>query len=120
MKIRSPDYKEFDSDKALEDFLERIEFYTKAYTPIDEEYDKDKSFIKIINVGERFLVNRVSGMFLLLFYYIANYAYFKNDLLYLINRSYSIKSCLFFNEYSRIATHYLFDSSNYYYLQKSY
>ncbi len=49
VKVRSPDYKCFDSEKAIEDFLDRL-----------EELYKEKSFIKIINVGQRFLVNRVT------------------------------------------------------------
>ena len=61
VKVRSPDYKCFDSEKAIEDFLDRIHFYEKQYESIDEELDKQKSFIKIINVGQRFLVNRVTG-----------------------------------------------------------
>jgi predicted kinase len=61
VKIRSPDYKGFDSEMALQDFQERIQFYEKQYESIDEDLDKNKSFIKIINVGQRFLVNRVVG-----------------------------------------------------------
>ena len=63
VKVSSPDYKGFDSEKAVEDFQERIQLYEKQYEPIDEELDKNKSFIKIINVGQRFLVNRVTGSF---------------------------------------------------------
>jgi 6-phosphofructo-2-kinase / fructose-2,6-biphosphatase 2 len=62
VKIRSPDYKNFDSDKAIYDFQERIKFYENQYESIDEELDKNKSFIKIFNVGQRFLVNRITGL----------------------------------------------------------
>lgn len=61
VKIYSPDYKNVDSDTAIGDFLERIRLYEIAYDPIDEKLDKHLSFIKIFNVGERFLVNRVIG-----------------------------------------------------------
>lgn len=61
VKIYSPDYKDVDSDKAVEDFLARIRLYELKYEAIDEKLDKHLSFIKIYNVGERFLVNRVIG-----------------------------------------------------------
>lgn len=61
VKIRSPDYKLVDKEAAVEDFLERIHFYETQYETLDEDYDKNKSFIKIFDVGQRFLVNRVSG-----------------------------------------------------------
>ncbi|XP_061869393.1 6-phosphofructo-2-kinase/fructose-2,6-bisphosphatase 2 isoform X5 [Colius striatus] len=44
----------------MDDFLKRIECYKVTYQPLDPDaYDKDLSFIKVINVGQRFLVNRV-------------------------------------------------------------
>ncbi|KAM9268435.1 6-phosphofructo-2-kinase/fructose-2,6-bisphosphatase 2 isoform 2-T2 [Morus bassanus] len=44
----------------MDDFLKRIECYKVTYQPLDPNaYDKDLSFIKVINVGQRFLVNRV-------------------------------------------------------------
>ena len=61
VKISSPDYKNVDSKLAVDDFLERIRLYEMQYEPIDETLDKKYSFIKIFNVGERFLVNRVIG-----------------------------------------------------------
>lgn len=61
VKITSPDYQGVNKDKAIEDFLMRIQHYTRAYEPIDEKADKDMSFIKIFNQGEKFLVNKVSG-----------------------------------------------------------
>ncbi|KAG7246497.1 hypothetical protein CRUP_005891, partial [Coryphaenoides rupestris] len=43
-----------------EDFLKRIECYKVTYQPLDpDEHDKDRSFIQVIDVGRRFLVNRV-------------------------------------------------------------
>lgn len=61
VKVSSPDYKNVDSDSAVSDFLERIRLYSLQYESIDEHIDKHYSFIKIYNVGERFLVNRVTG-----------------------------------------------------------
>lgn len=48
VKVNSPDYKNVDSDKAIDDFVERIHFYEMQYEPIDEKLDKHYSFIKSI------------------------------------------------------------------------
>jgi len=61
VKVYSPDYKNVDSETAIGDFLERIRLYELKYEALDEKLDKHLSFIKIFNVGERFLVNRVMG-----------------------------------------------------------
>ncbi|XP_015197670.1 6-phosphofructo-2-kinase/fructose-2,6-bisphosphatase 2 isoform X2 [Lepisosteus oculatus] len=60
VKVSSPDYPERHRECVMDDFLKRIECYEVTYQPLDpDEYDKDLSFIKVINVGRRFLVNRV-------------------------------------------------------------
>ncbi|XP_030623853.1 6-phosphofructo-2-kinase/fructose-2,6-bisphosphatase 1 isoform X2 [Chanos chanos] len=59
VKLSSPDYENCDKEEALEDFLKRIECYRSSYVPLDEEKDRHLSFIKIFNVGSRYLVNRV-------------------------------------------------------------
>ncbi|XP_070795902.1 6-phosphofructo-2-kinase/fructose-2,6-bisphosphatase 2 [Pituophis catenifer annectens] len=60
VKVSSPDYPERNRENVMEDFLKRIECYKVTYQPLDPvDYDKDLSFIKVINVGQRFLVNRV-------------------------------------------------------------
>uniref|UniRef100_A0AAY4BZY9 6-phosphofructo-2-kinase/fructose-2,6-bisphosphatase 2 n=1 Tax=Denticeps clupeoides TaxID=299321 RepID=A0AAY4BZY9_9TELE len=60
VKVSSPDYPKQDRESVMEDFLKRIECYKVMYQPLDpDEHDKDLSFIKVINVGQRFLVNRV-------------------------------------------------------------
>ncbi|XP_072419734.1 6-phosphofructo-2-kinase/fructose-2,6-bisphosphatase 2-like [Chiloscyllium punctatum] len=60
VKVSSPDYAECDQDRIMDDFLKRIKCYEITYEPLDpDNYDKDLSFIKVINVGRRFLVNRV-------------------------------------------------------------
>ncbi|XP_032360566.1 6-phosphofructo-2-kinase/fructose-2,6-bisphosphatase 3 isoform X4 [Etheostoma spectabile] len=42
------------------DFQRRIECYKTSYQPLDpNQYDRDLSFIKVIDVGRRFLVNRI-------------------------------------------------------------
>uniref|UniRef100_A0A8C5I0M6 6-phosphofructo-2-kinase/fructose-2,6-bisphosphatase 2 n=1 Tax=Gouania willdenowi TaxID=441366 RepID=A0A8C5I0M6_GOUWI len=60
VKVSSPDYPERDRESVMEDFLKRIECYKVTYQPLDpDEHDKELSFIQVINVGRRFLVNRV-------------------------------------------------------------
>uniref|UniRef100_A0A4W6CT53 6-phosphofructo-2-kinase/fructose-2,6-bisphosphatase 2 n=1 Tax=Lates calcarifer TaxID=8187 RepID=A0A4W6CT53_LATCA len=60
VKVSSPDYPERHRERVMDDFLKRIECYKVTYQPLDpDNYDKDLSFIKVMNVGRRFLVNRV-------------------------------------------------------------
>ncbi|XP_065315735.1 6-phosphofructo-2-kinase/fructose-2,6-bisphosphatase-like isoform X2 [Gordionus sp. m RMFG-2023] len=59
VKVGSPDYKLMSPEDAVKDFLQRIEHYRAHYEPLDEVHDKSFSFIKIYNVGEKFLVNNV-------------------------------------------------------------
>uniref|UniRef100_A0A674IHD2 6-phosphofructo-2-kinase/fructose-2,6-bisphosphatase 2 n=1 Tax=Terrapene triunguis TaxID=2587831 RepID=A0A674IHD2_9SAUR len=60
VKASSPDYPERNREYVMDDFLKRIECYKVTYQPLDpDNYDQDLSFIKVINVGQRFLVNRV-------------------------------------------------------------
>nr|VZI06295.1 unnamed protein product [Spirometra erinaceieuropaei] len=61
VKVNSPDYAGVDKDIALQDFLQRIEHYTSRYEPIDDDLDKDLSYIKIFNQGQRYLANRIEG-----------------------------------------------------------
>uniref|UniRef100_A0A672P7M3 6-phosphofructo-2-kinase/fructose-2,6-bisphosphatase 2 n=1 Tax=Sinocyclocheilus grahami TaxID=75366 RepID=A0A672P7M3_SINGR len=60
VKVSSPDYPERGRESVMEDFLKRIECYKVTYQPLDpDDHDKDLSFIQVINVGQRFLVNHV-------------------------------------------------------------
>uniref|UniRef100_A0A674BAX6 6-phosphofructo-2-kinase/fructose-2,6-biphosphatase 1 n=1 Tax=Salmo trutta TaxID=8032 RepID=A0A674BAX6_SALTR len=59
VKVSSPDYLNCDKDEAQADFLKRIECYKQTYVPLDDEKDRHLSYIKIFNVGSRYLVNRV-------------------------------------------------------------
>ncbi|KAK2173714.1 hypothetical protein NP493_854g01030 [Ridgeia piscesae] len=61
VKVTSPDYTGVNKDDAVRDFKIRIQHYAEFYEPLDEEHDKDYSFIRIYNQGEKFLVNRVQG-----------------------------------------------------------
>ncbi|XP_028574662.1 6-phosphofructo-2-kinase/fructose-2,6-bisphosphatase 4 isoform X1 [Podarcis muralis] len=59
VKLGSPDYVDCGSDEAAEDFMKRIECYKNSYETLDENLDKDLSYIKIMDVGRSYLVNRV-------------------------------------------------------------
>uniref|UniRef100_A0A8C7XNR3 6-phosphofructo-2-kinase/fructose-2,6-biphosphatase 1 n=1 Tax=Oryzias sinensis TaxID=183150 RepID=A0A8C7XNR3_9TELE len=59
VKFGSPDYIDCDEDEAMEDFIKRIDCYKTSYLPIDDEKDRNLSYIKIFDVGSRYLVNRV-------------------------------------------------------------
>ncbi|XP_042338575.1 6-phosphofructo-2-kinase/fructose-2,6-bisphosphatase-like, partial [Plectropomus leopardus] len=59
VKLSSPDYVGCDKEEAVADFLKRIECYKLTYVPLDDNKDRNLSYIKIFNVGSRYLVNRV-------------------------------------------------------------
>ncbi|KAM8974077.1 6-phosphofructo-2-kinase/fructose-2,6-bisphosphatase 3 [Pelodytes ibericus] len=60
VKLSSPDYKCCTSTEAVDDFMKRISCYKKSYEPLDPDcHDRDLSMIIVIDVGRRFLVNRV-------------------------------------------------------------
>ncbi|KAM7539399.1 hypothetical protein Aperf_G00000048343 [Anoplocephala perfoliata] len=61
VKVNSKDYIDMDKEAAMKDFLKRIEYYEARYEPIDDERDRDIPYIKIINQGQRYLVNRIAG-----------------------------------------------------------
>ena len=60
--MSSPDYQTVDKDQAVQDFRDRISVYEKQYHTLDEELDKNLSFIKIFNQGERYLINNIYGI----------------------------------------------------------
>lgn len=62
VKLHGKDYEACqEREKAISDFENRIEMYKKVYQPLDETVDDALSFIKIFNIGQRFLVNRVNS-----------------------------------------------------------
>lgn len=61
VKSTSPDYVDCSEEEAVQDFVERIRHYENQYQTIDVQEEQDLSFIKIINVGENFLIHKVTG-----------------------------------------------------------
>jgi len=51
-------YKGWDADKAVKDYWSRIRDQEKFYEPI---IDPDVAWIKVVNVGERIVINRIEG-----------------------------------------------------------
>nr|XP_018916301.1 PREDICTED: 6-phosphofructo-2-kinase/fructose-2,6-bisphosphatase isoform X3 [Bemisia tabaci] len=61
VKVNSPDYKEMNTEAALQDFLQRIEHYQEKYEALDEALESDLSFMKIYNTGEKVVVHKHEG-----------------------------------------------------------
>ena len=63
MKIRSPDYQNNNMDvtEAIDDFRRRISHYTDVYVPIDEATEGHATFIKVVNAGEKMIINKHYG-----------------------------------------------------------
>ena len=57
-KVSSPDYAGADPEQAVHDFRQRIAHYERQYEPVD---DPDSSYIKIIDVGQQVVLNRIHG-----------------------------------------------------------
>lgn len=58
VKISSPDYKGWDPDKAVKDYYGRIRDHEEHYETVEE---LTWPFIRIINVGEKIMVNNIRG-----------------------------------------------------------
>lgn len=61
VKVSSPDYLNMDKDTVIIDFLERIKHYQERYNPLDEVSEKNVSFMKIYNTGEKVVVHKHEG-----------------------------------------------------------
>lgn len=61
VKVNSPDYQGVNSEEAIQDFQARISHYKNFYEPISLDHDHDMPFLKVIDGGKRFLMNKVEG-----------------------------------------------------------
>uniref|UniRef100_A0AAR2L5U4 6-phosphofructo-2-kinase domain-containing protein n=1 Tax=Pygocentrus nattereri TaxID=42514 RepID=A0AAR2L5U4_PYGNA len=59
VKLGSPDYIDCNTEEAIQDFMKRIKCYESSYQPLDEILDRELSYIKVMDVGRQYLVNRV-------------------------------------------------------------
>lgn len=55
----SPDYKESDAAVAERDLRRRIGFYEKVYETLDSGRDRALTFVKLVNINEEVLINRI-------------------------------------------------------------
>ncbi|MCO5596132.1 hypothetical protein L7F22_050192 [Adiantum nelumboides] len=58
VKISSPDYRSWNSEKAIEDFKKRIKNHEAHYEPIEQP---SFPYIKVVNVGQKIHVNNIQG-----------------------------------------------------------
>lgn len=61
VKVNSPDYQGVPSEEACQDFEARINHYNDYYEPISLDHDFSMPFLKVIDGGKRFLMNKVEG-----------------------------------------------------------
>lgn len=59
--MSSPDYTNMNTDAVLRDFLLRIEHYQEKYQLLDEVKEKELSYMKIYNTGEKVVVHKHEG-----------------------------------------------------------
>lgn len=59
--MSSPDYTNMNTDAVLRDFLLRIEHYQEKYQLLDEIKEKELSYMKIYNTGEKVVVHKHEG-----------------------------------------------------------
>ncbi|CAG8615692.1 19901_t:CDS:2 [Cetraspora pellucida] len=69
VKITSPDYIGWDREEAVKDYWKRINNHLGHYQTIT---DTSLSFVKMMNVGERIIVNNVKGYLQVYIHYSAN------------------------------------------------
>jgi 6-phosphofructo-2-kinase/fructose-2,6-biphosphatase 2 len=61
VKASSPDYVGMNPDKAVSDFLQRIENYQSQYETIDED-ENSLTYVKMIDVGAHIIINAIKDM----------------------------------------------------------
>ena len=62
VKVHGPDYEGMNKEEAVQDFLKRINHYEDCYVPLgDDDSEKRLSYMKVINAGERLVINRSAG-----------------------------------------------------------
>lgn len=61
VKVSSPDYANMNKEEALNDFRMRIEHYQDKYQPLHETEEKDYSYMKIYNTGDKIIIHKHEG-----------------------------------------------------------
>jgi hypothetical protein len=57
VQASAPDYENMDSEKVVEDYMERRSYYMNIYEPLD---DGDGSFVKVFN-NKKFVIHNIRG-----------------------------------------------------------
>ena len=60
VKISSPDYIGWNPEKAVQDFKSRIDVHLPYYETLDEKFDTQYSYVKLINL-DQMIINNVKG-----------------------------------------------------------
>lgn len=92
----SPDYKNWDYQKAYKDYSERINFLTPYYQEMGDK-DKDLSYIKFINFGERIELHN------------SNYGYLINKVVFFLMNSRIKSGSVFFARCYKNSLDYTYD-----------
>lgn len=58
VKVTSPDYAGWDQERAVADYMSRISAKIPHYEEMSREREGDLSWVKMINIGERMVVNK--------------------------------------------------------------
>ncbi|EFC46521.1 fructose-6-phosphate 2-kinase [Naegleria gruberi] len=61
IKIKSSDYKGVSAEQAINDFMQRIKAYEQVYETISDDEEKRLSYIQMIDIGKKFILNRIGG-----------------------------------------------------------
>ncbi|KAL7029317.1 hypothetical protein ACKWTF_006184 [Chironomus riparius] len=61
VKVSSPDYANMNKEEAMDDFRLRIEHYQEKYQPLDVVQEKEFSYMKIYNTGEKIIIHKHEG-----------------------------------------------------------
>uniref|UniRef100_A0A8C4QS10 6-phosphofructo-2-kinase domain-containing protein n=1 Tax=Eptatretus burgeri TaxID=7764 RepID=A0A8C4QS10_EPTBU len=59
VKLNNRDYSTFSRDAAMTDFRKRIECYEAAHEPLDDNFDRELSYIKVLDGGCHLSVNHL-------------------------------------------------------------
>ncbi|KAL7666419.1 6-phosphofructo-2-kinase domain-containing protein [[Candida] zeylanoides] len=61
VKTTSPDYVHTSAEFATADFLRRISLYEQTYETMDSQADADLTFVKLVNVNQQIILNRIES-----------------------------------------------------------
>ncbi|ODQ64966.1 bifunctional 6-phosphofructo-2-kinase/fructose-2,6-bisphosphate 2-phosphatase [Nadsonia fulvescens var. elongata DSM 6958] len=85
VKITSPDYQGWDSEVAVAHYLKRITLGIPNYQSLSVENESDLSWIKIINISEKFITNKLNQV-----------GYLANRVLFFLMNTHQKQGCVYF------------------------